>query len=345
MSRPTPKPSDFAIRFLIVGLISCTASTNALAAVFANYTPSRHDRFLSDGSVNNDFIMAGFDLSGISLGTPGDGTTGGVDPIGGTSRAILITPQHYISANHASTTTPRFRGSDGVIRSYTSSSSTQLTTTRADGTSDPSDIRLFTLSAPIPESDLVNPFAIYSGSTNLLVGEEFFLISNPSVNADESLTHRAGMNVIRDVEEVGFGAAGTSPTTNIYYTFDTAANGGSNGTGGDTLGIDEAGLIGGDSGNPALIAIDGQLAVLGTHFGISVPSGKSASAGDFYHNYSTLLTPYLSEIEMLTAADGQSIYRLSISVTAVPEPSSALLLFFVAAGGMHRRSRRPSNRK
>ncbi|MGB7346019.1 MAG: hypothetical protein WBD20_17510 [Pirellulaceae bacterium] len=320
-------------------------ASHAHAAVFAGYTSDRHDRFLTgepEGTLNPNFIMAGYDLSGISLGTPGDGMSDEIAPDVSTSRAVLITPQHYIAADHAGTTTPRFRGNDGVIRSYTSTSSTRLNTVRSDGTSDPSDIRLFTLSAPIPTTDGVNPLAILSGNTQLLTGQEFFLISNPRINSDESLTHRAGKNVVRDVFEIGFGENNTSPTENIYYTFDTAENKGFDGFGGDALGVDEAGLIGGDSGNPALIDINGQLAVLGAHFGISVPSGSNAGAGDFYHNFTSLLTPYIGQIESLTAAEGQSITKLSIPVTAVPEPSIAFLVIVLGLAAVRRQTRLPS---
>ena len=265
------------------------------ASVFAQFDAARHDRFLADGSVNPTGLLASFDTSGVGFN----------------SRAVLISSKHYITAHHLPTGTPSFRGSDGVVRSYATSGFTQLTTIDpvAPGLS---DIRLYTLADPIPVLHGVAPVAIAAGSSSSFVGEEFFLVGQGNT---------VGKNVIDQTTPVSF-AGGVSPSHSIFYSFDTDTNGGSGGLGGD-----EAGLIGGDSGHPALIDVNGQLALIGTHFGISVPPGNNAANGDFYFNFTTRLTPYLDEINTLVAADGESITTLSLdSVVAVPEPNSLIVL-------------------
>jgi hypothetical protein len=355
--------------FIFVGLMGAFEftflSATASAAVYDQYTPSRHNRFSSENvldgagesiylpNVDPGFILSGYDLSGIGVSTPASLNDVDGMVIESTGRAVLITPQHYIAAAHAGTSNPRFVGSDGVSRAYGADSRTVLTTNFADGSSEPSDIALFRLAAPIPAAHGVNPFAIYAGGAADLVGKEFFLNSNPLRNVDAmgdpdgELTHRLGKNVIRDIGVIGFGATSSSPTVSIFYTFDPTdpSKANADGTFGpdsipsDSLGIDEAGLIGGDSGHTALINVDGQLAVIGAHFGITNTS--DAAAGNFYGNFSSLLSPYLDEIDALTMptpGDGFLASRLSFA-TAVPEPNCFFCLSLALVGIVHRRRR------
>ena len=279
------------------------------AAVFADFDQTRHARFLPDGTPNPSFIIDEGLLTGV----------------GSNSRAVLITPQHYVTATHAPTSAPVFRGSDGVTRTYSSTSITRLTTYNAIGAViGLSDIQVHKLDAPIPTAHGVMPLAIFSGPASKLMGQEFLVVGQGN---------QMGRNVVDDTVTAVLDG-GANPSHTISYTFDTDTNGGTGGLGGD-----EAGLIGGDSGHSALIQIDGQLGVLGTHYGIIVPSGSSEAAGDFYTSFSTLLTPYLDEIQTVVAADGQSISTIDLSVTAVPEPSSIMALAFLGVLLTRRRQR------
>ena len=322
---------------LLIGVGLLVPGESVFAAVFGQYTPSRHDRFLADGSDNPNFIAAGFDLSGIGVGNPSNGPNN--EDKTRTSRVVLISPQHYIGANHASTGRPTFQGNDGNLHDYDIGSITRLNTVDQNGVSQQSDLRLYTLAAPIPIEHGVTPLAIADGDPNSLIGKDFFFFGNPRVNMDGSLTHMAGRNRVRDVGVIGFGQNQTSPTTVIYYTFDKAGKPTPDGVTSDSLGDDEAGLIPGDSGNGAFIEIGGQLALIGPHFGNAVPPGNSTANGDFFHNFTSLLIPYLDQIEDVVEGDGQTITRLNLTAAAVPEPSSVLLLLAGSSITLLRRRR------
>lgn len=263
------------------------------AVVFASFDPATQSRYLADGSLNPSFFVDESQITGVA-GDPSD-------PI---NRAVLITPMHYLTAAHASEPNPMFRGSDGVLRSYAGASFVDLTTDLGGGMTGSSDLRLYTLSAAIPASHGVTPLAVLDGNPNDLIGQQIIVFG---------AGNQAGRNVVDAVGTVSR-SDGTLPSAVVQYGFDTATNGGTNGL------IDEVGLVGGDSGHSAIIQIGNQFAVVGTHFGIDISAGQVPANGDLYDSFSTLVTPYLNEIDTLTNADGFSVSRLS--VTAVPEPSS-----------------------
>ena len=277
-----------------LGLVIGLADAPLRAAVFDSFDPVRHNRFLVGGDPNPAFFLAS-DF-GVSL----DELTGV-----GLNRAVLITPQHYVTADHAPTDAPMFRGSDGVVRTYATNSSLRLTTTLPDTSMALSDITIYRLTDPIPMAHGVQPLPIVSGNPNDLVGHTMFVIGE---------SNQAGRNTIEESVIVSF-AGDTSPTLNVRYSFDTLTNGGTGGLGGD-----EAGLISGDSGFQALIQLNGQLAVIGTHMGIDVSGGQDPLNGDLYNSFSTVLTPYLDEINAFTGQD--NFQATTLVVTAVPEPSS-----------------------
>ncbi len=273
---------------------SCGAVTNATAAIFDTFVSARHSRYLSGTDPNPAFLLDEADLSGLG------------------GRAALITPRHFITAAHTvgvppSPYTATFRGSDGVLRSYTTAVFTDLSTTYVNGmdatiTAD-SDIRVYTLDPMNVVAPEITPMAIALGSPSDFIGRELFALGQ---------NNQAGRNVIDSVEVAILDRFGR-PTINTVFSFDTAGNMGSGGLGGD-----EIGLVGGDSGYQSLIEIDGQIALLGAHFGIS--NATDAANRRQYDSFSSLLSPYLSQLEAIVTADGQSLR--TISIVAVPEPSA-----------------------
>lgn len=190
-----------------------------------------------------------------------------------------------------------------------------------------SDVQLHTLSSDVDPS--IVPVPIVVGELAALLGQTFFAFD---------AQRRAGRNVIDGLEIVQFDSGG-SDTITIRFSYDTDTNGGTGG-----LGRDEIGMLGGDSGNAALIEIDGQIGLIGTHMGIDVPEGADAGAGDRYDNFSTLVGAYEDQLSSLVAAQGYSLRTLSI--TAVPEPTAVGFLLAVGATvGLGRRGRRLRNKR
>ncbi|QEG02730.1 hypothetical protein Mal15_68510 [Stieleria maiorica] len=290
----------------VLGIALLSLQSSSSAAIINGLDPTRHDRFSSDGSINPTFLMDESQLSGVAL-----------------QRAVLITPRHYVSAAHVHTPEVTFRGTDGIERTYQSTSAQDLTTSLPGQGPVGSDIRVYTLASDVDPS--IVPVPIVVGDLNVLIGQTFFAMDNQM---------RAGRNVIDAIDIAEFDSGG-GDTWTIRFSYDTDANGGTGG-----LGRDEIGLLGGDSGNAALIEIDGQLGLIGTHMGIEVPEGSSAPAGDRYDSFSTLVGAYEDQLADLVAADGQSFG--TITVVAIPEPTSlAFLIGVFASGGlMRRRGRR-----
>ncbi len=284
------------------------------AIQFDNYVPATHNRY-AGGIDNPTFLLAGYDTSAVAKR----------DNAG--SGAALFTNQHFVTAHHfkpgANVT---FRGTDGMDRSFAVSGYQRLTTGGIG-----SDISIGTLATPVdPGTDFITPLPIAVGSLDGFVGREAYTFGR---------FDRAGRNVIEQTDLYAFDDDPIdSPTFGFASIFQTTENSGGDGPGPltDGLGPDEAGLQGGDSGNAALILLDGQLAILGSHFGIGsgfeppapdeAPNPDRFTQFDPYFSVSTLLSPYLDQIDTIVARDEQAYTLL-----AVPEPTALLVML---AGGM-----------
>lgn len=291
-------------------LVSLVATPPAVAAVFDQFDQDRHSRFGAVASpplnafveANPNFLIDEGRISGVGL-----------------NQSVLITQRHYITADHASTSAPIFRGLDGIVRQYTTTGTgVQLTDTNGIGT----DVRLYTLDAAIPVTE-VRAIPVFTGFGADVVGREIIV---------KGSSNRFGRNVIDDVVRARFDNTATGrPTDVIEWTYNTTESGTTG------LGADEIGLVGGDSGSAVLLELNGTLGVIGANFGIVVPDGVTPSAtSDTYLSYASFLSSYMSDIDAITMSEG-GFRAARLTVTAVPEPSSIALLGIIGSGIIGRR--------
>ncbi len=269
----------------------------AQAWLIFSYNGTIENRF-SSGSVssnpviNSSFFLNGYDLSGI-------GNAGGFG-------LTLISSQYAVTATHvtpANGTIAYFTNTAGVVKSYTVASSTVI----QHPTGVNSDLVLVKLSAPIPTTDLVNPFS------TLLLNSVSAYIGLPIVGFGASQT--AGVNEIDNAGQIDFsfagGGTGTLDDYVTVYDYDSVS--------GQTQGE------GGDSGSPTFVAFNGQLLLIGTHSAVSTSSNPTLTLD--------VLTPaYYTQINQILAGDGQSWG--AIVITPVPEPATIAALMAAAALGV-----------
>jgi hypothetical protein len=281
---------------LVAGFAALAASPLSEAAVFSAYNPAIHNRFVTGTTPNPTFLLSSYNLTGVGIDTPS------------THGALLITPQHFIAANHFKSSTVSFLDASGATQNFSGVTYTAMTTTFDDGTGNmvtmDSDLVIGRLPSAIPGSMGISPLPIAIGDPSLFAGEQLFVFGQ---------NNQAGRNLIDDIVLVAVsdGAGGIQlPTFTTAFDFDTPTNGGTGG-----VGDDEIGLVGGDSSYQTLMLIDGQLAAVGANFAVS---GAPPSN---YSNFSSFAAHYLDQIQALVGQDGHSVSTLTI-----PEPSSILLL-------------------
>lgn len=302
---------------IAVVCVAIGLTVSVSAAQFDDFNATQHDRFLGGGAPNPSFILNGYDVSGIARR----------DNAGGGS-AMLISPQHFVTANHFKPTgvggSLQFQNAAGVVHNATVASYNRLST---DGVG--SDISIGTLTAPINPATGINPVPILVGPLDALIGLEVALFGKGDV---------AGRNIITDTGLIFFnGNPASSPTLAFATRFDTVENSGGDGAGPltDGLGPDEIGLIGGDSGHSALAIYDGQLLALGAHIAIGSElednDPDQFTQDDRYWSFSSYLGEYLDQIDAIVTGDGQTY-----TTVAIPEPATGLLL----AGGVLLAARR-----
>jgi hypothetical protein len=277
-------------------LLLLVLPVSAQAGVIVGYNPfdpashARYDRFTGGfptapvANTSPTFLGAGLDLSGVGwiASAPNFAVT-------------MISPQHFLAAAHVGTgSAVQFVGAGGVVHTYSVASSTRLTTTFGSSTL-PSDILIGTLSAPIPTADGVTSYAIAGLTEGAVTGLPLLAYGQ---NAGYATSPHLGTNVADGTALESFDGFNTEATRVIYYDFTPEVNG-------------EIYLIGGDSGGPLFTLINGQLALIGGHYGVSNPT-LNPNAGDI--SASTFAPAYLDELNRVTG--GQ------IRVLAVPEPST-----------------------
>ncbi len=286
-----------------VGLFS--ASTHA--AVIDSYTAATNDRFTN----SSNFIASSFNLSGVGQSTGGRWAT-------------LISPNVVVSAFHF------LPGTGAAINFYPSndpsSGAVQRTVTATNvkvGSTDlwlgvldsnvPSNIKSFKfsntfLTGTIPNGNFpIDPAGIFQGNNAYLMGrspENF-----PAFQSQE-----VGRNLITGFSEnVAF--EGNSNNDSLILAYDTPGNG--------SYVQYESHVVGGDSGAPLFVNINGELVLLGTNaFRLDNNDGSVFGSGiNYIGNQSDFISNF-------------------ISVNAVPEPSSICLAAFAAIAGFVANRRR-----
>ena len=311
------------VKMHAVTAAACLASALMLAPAgaseIADFDPARHNRFVGGNATsgtnvpNPTYLLAGEDLSAV-----------GVNGVGG----VLISPRHVLSATHNSGGTSNFGfvNSAGTFVSIAGQSSRVLATLDSTSTNQSTDLRLVYLSREITAADLLTPMAIGVGDDPLFAGLEAYVYD---------VADRTGRNLIdggrvydnaNDQEAfvgpiVDFALAGQGTTRGLAYDFDTDDNGGTNGLGGDEMGVS-----GGDSGQALLSYTEGgDLAVIGIHSAISFDQDV-ALRDQPYTSFSAQLSAYAGQIDSFVTSDGYAA-----SFVLVPEPTSLALL---GAGGL-----------
>jgi hypothetical protein len=225
----------------------------------------------------------------------------------------------------------QFLNRAGQIKTYTISAAPNLAPFRPTTTFDigqgpqtlPSDVYFGTLSSPIPASDMIDFYPVTNAATSAFLNLPFFATgqnpaySNPSTGTSSP---HFGKNNVDAIGLLSFdGATPVNEATQAYiYDFNSGLPG-------------EMHLISGDSGGPSLLRTNGQLGVLGTHYGLDVQTNTSAD---------TFLPFYINQINEHMAGQGLG-YQLT--VVGVPEPSALLLVGLAAASVRRLRARRRSH--
>lgn len=264
------------------------------------YNPSSNDRFISgtygtsSPLSNPGFVGASYDWSGVGWQS---------DLV---SRSVaLVSPQHFISANHykiPAGSNVTFYNRDGQLKSYTVQSYSTFTSTDSYGTHT-ADLALGWLSAPVQQSDKVSYYPVLGADdADWYYGRDAFLYG---WNA------RAGVTSIDGLSLAATSQAYTDLTVCWKYDYHTGP--GYEG---------EAGGEGGDSGSPSFLPWNGGLTVLGSHFAISTPPE------DGWSTYDGSVQWYVDDINMAMAPSG---YQLDV-ISPVPEPATVLLFGAGLAG-------------
>ncbi|WP_404307182.1 PEP-CTERM sorting domain-containing protein [Neorhodopirellula lusitana] len=276
----------------------------ASAAVFSSFSETRHDRFLDDGSLNPNYLLDHSRITGVAV-----------------SRAVLISPQHYLTAEHTEVINPTFVAADGTRHTYLADAGSRLvlqTTLQNDfelvsgtilpaGTVRGSDLILVKLQNPISAADGITPLALLGGDYYDMLGQTMIVQGKNSQTGSDTIDY------IQTIE-LNTGAISES----LIYRWDGLAGGGS---------TDELRLEGGDSGEGSLVDLGSEYAFTGTNMGV-------ATSGVSVFNFNTLVTPYLDQINAQVTADGYSITVLAV---AVPEPATPLLIAALVGLGWARR--------
>ncbi len=294
--------------------------------VIADYTAAENDRFAVDGLGNPfpSFIAANFNLSGIGQTNSGRWATA-------ISRNVVITAFHFAP------------GIGSTINFYSNNNpnTAPVTSTLASGTRVGStDLYLGVLSQPLPSSissfafvqqSLVGPGPVGNTSTIVSAGSlqglnTYMFGRSPGVYA-ASQDQAVGRNLITGYSEnVRFNGTDNDSIMMIDDNFPTQS---------PDFVQHEAYFQGGDSGGPTFVEINGELVLLGTNAFI-------------FNGTDSQNIPFRGSGVNYTGNQAAFINNF-IAISAVPEPSSLLLIAVatasVPASRMFRRHRTSLSRQ
>lgn len=254
--------------------VSLGAAGRADGLTINQYSAATHNRFLS-GYPNNpvpnpNFFASAWDWSGV-----------GWDSQNSNRSVALVSPQHFVAANHFLPPVGRvlnFLGQDGLVHQYTVAG---YSNTNYLGQT--SDLALGWLTEAIKPADKVTWYPVVEAD-----GEDWF-------TGKEVITYgtttRAGRNIIDRVTSTATGAN----TTRVFtYTYDRTYG----------LGADEAGAEAGDSGSPSFMIHDGRMTLLGTHFAVNGTTPLR------YKTFDSFIPHYLNQLDAAMASTPYSIERV-----------------------------------
>ncbi len=311
MNQDTHRPaSRWNWQLTLIGFLlsSFTVEFARADIVIANYTAATNDRFAVDGNGNSfpNFIAANFNLSGIGQTNAGQWATA-------ISRNVVITAFHARP------------GIGSTINFYSDNnpSTASVTSTIASGTRVGStDLYLAVLSQPLPSSIVNYSFVQeslsgppWSGNSGTIVaagslqGLNTYMFGRSPASHIDSQDQAVGRNLITGYSEnVAFNGTDNDSILMIDDNFPTAS---------PDFVQHEAYFQGGDSGGPTFVEINGELVLLGTN-------GFIFDGVDFQN------VPFRGSGVNYTGNQAAFINNF-IAISAVPEPSSLLLIAVATA--------------
>ncbi len=284
----------------------------AEALVINSYSddPALYDRFVSgtypdSPTPNPNFFASSYDWSGVGWMSSNQ------------MRSItMVSPLHFVVANHwqiPSGSSVTFFNSAGQLKNYEVAGYSTFSFTDEYGTHT-SDLALGWLTAPIPESDNIAHYAVLNADDP----------ATPEFDIDWYLNKdmyvygwyaKAGENVINDFTWA-YSTNYPNPYADLTFT--------------STFDYDNleyypglAGCQPGDSGSPTLMPWNGQLTVLGTHFGVSdLPPAATWTTFDAF------IPVYIEDMNLAMAPSGYSVDTINV----IPEPMTCILFLSGIAG-------------
>lgn len=291
-------------RAILLGLVAFALfSPRAEALVINNYDPALYDRFVSDTYPDNpvpnsNFFASSYDWSGVGWMSSNQMWS-----------ITMISPLHFVAANHwhiPSGISVTFFNRGGQLKTYTVDKYSTFSFTDENG-AHTSDLALGWLTAPIPESDNIAYYAVLNADDP----------ETPEFDVDWYLNKeiyvygwyaKAGKNAISDFTW-GYTTNEPNPYADMTFTgmFDY-----------DSLGYHPslAGCEPGDSGSPAVMPWNGQLTLLGTHFGVS-----DLQPAVTWTTLDAFIPFYVEDINLAMESSGYSVDTINV----IPEPATCIL--------------------
>jgi hypothetical protein len=239
-----------------------------------NNDPKRHDRYYA--GADKAFIGAAYNWSGIGRST-NTSTNAWV---------TMISPTYFVSANHMHPAQ-----GDKILFYKGNNQTSPVARNVAGGVSmSNGDVWLGKLDAPLLPSDQIATYPVVDlGVSSNYTNQIIYVAGKGPESVARSI--KVGRNRIDSVS--------TGTAARMYFSYDTV----------NDLGGDECSLVGGDSGGPSFMDINGSLAVIGTHW-------YAGSADAF-------IPPYILEMQ------GKMVGE---TLTVVPEPTVCACLLMGLLG-------------
>jgi hypothetical protein len=298
--------------FLVLLVSFSTAFPPAEALVINSYSsdPALYDRFISgtypsNPAPNPNFFASSYDWSGVGWMSSNQ-----------TRSITMVSPLHFVVANHWQVppeSSVTFLNGGGELKNYTVDKYSIFSFTDGNGTHT-SDLALGWLTAPIPETDDIAHYSVLSADDPATPEFDLDWYLNKDVYV-YGWHAKAGENTISDFTWAGTGdPPETSGDLTLTSMFDYESLGYYPGL---------AGAEPGDSGSPTFMPWNGQLTVIGTHFGVS-----ALQPAVTWTTFDAFVPFYVKDINLAMEASCYSVDTIDV----VPEPATCLLFLSGIAG-------------